>query len=65
MAQSLYRPLTERLRSARCEFRRQAAGSHEIWYSPITMKHFSIPANISSPRLANEILKQAGLPKAY
>ena len=44
---------------------RQGKGSHEIWYSPLTKRTFSVPANLKSQRLANEILKQAGLPKAF
>jgi hypothetical protein len=40
-------------------------GSHEVWSSPITRRMFAIPRNIRNPVLANEILKQAGLPKAF
>jgi hypothetical protein len=65
MPGSLYRALTAVLKDAGCHFLKQAAGSHEIWYSPISDRRFSIPANISSQRLANEILKQAGLPKKF
>jgi hypothetical protein len=32
---------------------------------PITRRMFAIPRNIRNPVLANEILKQAGLPKAF
>jgi predicted RNA binding protein YcfA (HicA-like mRNA interferase family) len=60
----LYRDLTKRLREAGCVMKRQGKGSHEIWYSPISRRTFSVPASIKSRRLANEILKQAGLPKA-
>ena len=44
---------------------RQGKGSHEIWYSPLTKRTLSVPANLKSQRLANEILKQGGLPKAF
>ncbi len=57
----LYRELTKRLREAGCEFQRQGRGSHEIWYSPVSKRTFSVPANLNSRRLANEILKQTGL----
>ena len=53
------------LRKAGYEYYRQAKGDHEIWYSPLTKRTFSVPANLKSQRLANEILKQAGLPKAF
>jgi hypothetical protein len=61
----LYRRLARLLREAGCELRRQGKGSHEIWYSPMTRRTFSVPANVTSQRLANEILKQAGLPKLF
>jgi predicted RNA binding protein YcfA (HicA-like mRNA interferase family) len=61
----LYRRLSRLLRDAGCELRRQGKGSHEIWYSPITQRTFTVPANITSQRLANEILRQAGLTKAF
>jgi predicted RNA binding protein YcfA (HicA-like mRNA interferase family) len=44
---------------------RQGKGSHEIWHSPITRRTFTVPANIDGRPLANAILKQAGLPKAF
>ena len=61
----LYRRLTRLLREAGCEPRRQGKGSHEIWFSPITKRTFSVPANITSQRLADAIMKQAGLPKTF
>ena len=61
---SLYRELAARLREAGCRMVRQGKGSHEIWYSPVSGRTFSVPANIESRPLANEILKQAGLSKA-
>jgi predicted RNA binding protein YcfA (HicA-like mRNA interferase family) len=64
MAGTLYRDLVDLLEAAGCHFHRQGKGSHEIWHSPKT-GYFSVPANISSRRLANQILKEAGLPKAF
>jgi hypothetical protein len=61
----VYRRLTTLLRGAGCRFERQGKGSHEVWSSPITRRMFAIPRNIRNPVLANEILKQAGLPKAF
>ena len=62
---ALYRTLAEILRESGCRFERQGKGSHEIWYSPITRRTFTVPANIDNKLLANAILKQAGLPKAF
>jgi hypothetical protein len=59
------RPLISLLRSAKCEFRRQGKGSHHIWWSPITKRNFPVPRGIYAARLANGILKKAGLPKAF
>ncbi len=40
-------------------------GRHPIWTSPISGRHFPVPNGIKSRHTANEILKQAGLPKAF
>lgn len=56
--------LIKKLRKAGCYFEKQGAGSHEIWYSPITGKHFVI-ANHGGKEVPTgtekAILKQAGL----
>ena len=61
----LYRDLTALLKAAGCELIRQGKGSHEIWFSPVTNRTFTVPANIDNKPLANAILKQAGLSKAF
>jgi hypothetical protein len=61
----VYRRLTALLRAAGCEFRRQGKGSHEIWWSPITRRTFTVPRNLTKAPTANAALKQAGLPKAF
>ena len=38
-----YQQLTRRLRELGCEFDRQAAGSHEVWWNPSTQKLAIIP----------------------
>jgi predicted RNA binding protein YcfA (HicA-like mRNA interferase family) len=38
-----YRQLTRRLRELGCEFVRQAAGSHEVWWNPKTEMFTVIP----------------------
>jgi len=40
-------------------------GRHPIWYSPLSGRHFPVPTGIKSRHTANEVLKQAGLPKAF
>jgi radical SAM superfamily enzyme with C-terminal helix-hairpin-helix motif len=40
-------------------------GRHPIWFSPVSGKHVPVPNTIKSRHTANEILKQAGLPKAF
>lgn len=38
-----YRDIIKKLERAGFEFYRQAAGSHEIWYNPLTNKYTTIP----------------------
>ena len=48
-----------------CSFHRQGKGDHEIWYSPISDRYFTVDGKIRSRHTANETLKQAGLPKQF
>lgn len=57
--------LKELLTKAGCHFHRQGRGDHEIWYSPLTKRYFTIDNGTKSRHTANEALKQAGLPKAF
>ena len=41
------------------------SGRHPIWFSPLSKRHFPVPTGIKSRHTANEVLKQAGLPKAF
>lgn len=65
MATTLYRELARLLRQAGCEFVRQGKGSHEIWYSPLSKRRFSVPRNVVKTHTANGVLRDAGLPKAF
>jgi hypothetical protein len=65
MAPQFDRALRELLRKSGCGLVRQGKGSHEIWYSPITMRSFPVPIGIASRHTANAVLRQAGLPKAF
>ena len=52
------------LRAANCRLYRQGKGDHEIWVTPLG-RQFTVDSKIKSRHLANEVLKQAGLPKAF
>ncbi len=61
-----YTPEVKRLlTAAHCFKVRQGKGDHEIWASPINGKRFTVDSKILSRHLANEVLNQAGLPKAF
>lgn len=38
-----YREVTRRLKQLGCEFRREAKGSHEIWWHPLKKRYTTIP----------------------
>lgn len=65
MAGPIYRRLIQILKEGGCSFVRQGKGSHEIWLSPITNRHFPVPHDVRKASTANAILRQAGLPKAF
>jgi predicted RNA binding protein YcfA (HicA-like mRNA interferase family) len=60
-----YRELVAILRENGCRLVRQGKGSHEIWFSPVSRRHISVPRSTKSRHTANEVLKQAGLPKTF
>jgi predicted RNA binding protein YcfA (HicA-like mRNA interferase family) len=61
----LYARLTEILRENGCRPVRAGKGSHEMWFSPITGRSVTVPRSTKSRHTANDVLKQAGLPKAF
>jgi predicted RNA binding protein YcfA (HicA-like mRNA interferase family) len=65
LGSNLYPELARRLGRAGCVVVRQGKGSHEIWHSPITNRQFSVPRNTIKVHTANNVLKDAGLPKAF
>lgn len=65
MGSNLYPELLRLLKRAGCEIVREGKGSHEIWYSPISKRRFSVPRNTTKVYTANAILKDAGLPKHF
>jgi predicted RNA binding protein YcfA (HicA-like mRNA interferase family) len=65
MGGNLYPELARLLRDAGCVFIRQAKGSHEIWFSPLTNQNLTVARNTVKRHTANKALKDAGLPKAF
>lgn len=61
MPSELYRRLTALLRAHGCELVRQGRGDHEIWWSPITDKRFTIDKGGKNRHTANGALKSAGI----
>ena len=53
------------LRRANWELLRQGKGDHSIWHDPITARKVTVDHKIKSRHTANDILKKAGLPKAF
>lgn len=64
MASDYYRELTRLLKEAGCTFHRQGKGSHEIWFSPLSGRTFTVPRPTKRRETANNALKDAGLPKS-
>jgi len=58
-----YREIVKRLKQSGFEFNRQAAGSHEIWFSPATRRYTTIPNHPGDmpEGTLRAILKQAGI----
>lgn len=58
-----YRELIKRLKKLGFQFDRQAAGSHEIWYSPEADRYTTIPNHPGDmpEGTVRAILKQAGI----
>ena len=59
------RDLKRILRDHGCQFVRNGKGDHEIWYSPISERSFTVDAGTRKRFTANAILKQAGIAPAF
>jgi predicted RNA binding protein YcfA (HicA-like mRNA interferase family) len=57
-----YRELVAILRANGCHLVRKGKGAHEIWFSPVNV---TVPRTTKSRHTANDVLKQAGLEKAF
>lgn len=58
-----YREIIRRLKALGLEFDRQAAGSHEIWFNPVTKLYTTIPNHPGDmpEGTLRAVLKQAGI----
>ncbi len=65
MSSNLSGELKEVLRRAGCRLVREGKGDHQIWFSPLSNKHFPVDGKIKSRHTANAVLRQAGLPKQF
>ena len=41
------------------------APDHDIWYSPISERHFTVDGKIKSRHTANAIMKQSGIDRRF
>jgi predicted RNA binding protein YcfA (HicA-like mRNA interferase family) len=61
-----YAPAVRRaLRAGGWQYLRPGKGDHAVWGNPATGRRVIVDAKILSRHTANEILKQAGLPKQF
>jgi predicted RNA binding protein YcfA (HicA-like mRNA interferase family) len=60
-----YRDIIRLLREHGYEFKRSGRDDHEIWWNPATRRIVVVDRKLKSKITANEILKQAGLPKVF
>ena len=64
MAATFDRHLITILEKNGCRLVRQGS-RHAIWFSPTSNRNFAVLNGIKSRHTANEVLKQAGLPKQF
>ena len=60
-----YRDLVRILEANGCYLVRKGKGSHAIWHSPVSNRNVTVPRSTKSRHTANEVLKEAGLAKAF
>ncbi|MFC4954321.1 type II toxin-antitoxin system HicA family toxin [Acinetobacter puyangensis] len=61
MGAGFYAIVLEIIKRHGCVFIRQAKGSHEIWFSPISNRKFTVHCTVASRHSANKILRDAGI----
>ena len=62
---SYTRDMKRILRENGCYLHRQGRGDHEVWFSPLNGKRFTVDGDIKSRHTANGTLQDAGLPKGF
>jgi predicted RNA binding protein YcfA (HicA-like mRNA interferase family) len=60
-----YRELVAILRANGWQLLGPGKGSHEIWINRQTGQHITVPRTTKSRHTANDVLKQAGIPKQF
>ena len=61
MVSSYGRDLKRHLLDHGCRFVRHGKGDHEIWFSPMANRTFTLDAGTRKRFTANGVLKQAGI----
>lgn len=61
MGSAYYRELKRILLDHGCTFVRNGKGDHEIWFSPISKRTFTVDAGTKKRFTAQAALKQAGI----
>jgi len=61
MAKNFNPEILKLLRENGCLFVRHGKGDHDIWYSPITKRTFTVDGDIKSRMTANAVMKQSGI----
>lgn len=59
------KPVRDLLLKNGCWFVRHGRGDHDVWNGPNAAKPFTVPVKIKSRHTANQVLKDAGLKKAF
>jgi hypothetical protein len=49
------------LKNNNCEFVRHGKGDHSIYFSPLTLRNFTVDSKIKSRHTANAIMRQSGI----
>ena len=65
MVRGFYAEIVDALKAAGCSFKRAGKGDHEIWFSPITNRTFTVDRHCMSRHTANAVMKQAGLDRKF
>ena len=55
----------DKLSEAGWQFHHHGKGDHDVWHNPGTGQKVTVPVKLLSRHTANDILKDAGLPKAF